>query len=45
MPNSPNIITVAGIFTASTALGRIVYFIINLFSTVTVVVNMLRGEV
>ena len=46
MPNSPDIVTVASIFTTSTTFNSIINFLLlTLFSTVTVVVNILYGEV
>ena len=46
MPNSPNIVTIAGAFAANTALNSIIYFLLLiLFSTVTKVVIILRSKV
>ena len=46
MPNSPNIITVTNIFTASTAFNSIIYFLLlTLFSTVALIVNILHSKV
>ena len=47
VPNGPDIVTVAtNMFAASTAFSGILYFIVDFVSsTVTVVVNVLCGEV
>ena len=47
MPDGPNIITItAGAFAAGTAFSGIIYFyLLTLFSTITSVVNVLRGKV
>ena len=46
MPNSPNIITITSIFTAGAAFSGILYFLLlTLFSTITVVVNILYSEI
>ena len=47
VPDGPNVITVAaGIFAVGTAFSGILYFVVDfVFSTVTVVVNVLRDKV
>ena len=46
MSDGPDIVTITSIFAAGTAFGGIIYFYYRLlFSTVTVVVNVLCGKV
>ena len=47
VPNSLDIVTVASTFATSTAFSGIMYLflLLTLFSTVTVIVNILYGEI